>query len=81
MAGPRIGLFDPPGWIADGLVPEFDRYLRSDHRRAVVIAVVEDLEKVTAMGFLQRSDEPLAGRDDVEVVELALRRRLAAHGP
>jgi len=35
--------------ITDGLVPEFDRHLRSDHRRTVVVAIDEE---VAAIGVL-----------------------------
>ena len=57
------------GWIPDGLVPELDRHLGSDHRRPHIVAIVEDFEQVATMDVLQRRDEPIVKDDEIDVRE------------
>ena len=55
--------------IADLFVPARDRQLRSEDRRAHLVAVLADLPEVAALGFRQRSHGPVIDHQDIDAAE------------
>ena len=69
------------GWFPDGFMPVLNRQLGSDHRRARVVAIVEYLQKVAAVGVVQGCDEPIVQNDEVHVIECRELVSVGAIGP
>ena len=71
-----MGIVDQPvedavggGGIADLFVPAYDRQLRSEDRRAGLVAILADLPEVTALGFAHRSHGPVVDHQHVDAAE------------
>ena len=47
------------GWVADNVVPMFNRDLAGDDGRGATVAIIEDLKKVTPFGRTENRKAPV----------------------
>ena len=47
------------GWVADNVVPMFNRDLAGDDGRGATVAIIEDLQKVAPFGRTENSKAPV----------------------
>jgi hypothetical protein len=53
------------GWVADGLVPVFDRQLACDDGRGAAMAIFEDFQKVTPLWRGEDCKAPIVNDQDL----------------
>src|ERR1700674_5202244 len=68
------------GRLAEVVVPLGRRQLAGDNRAAAAIAILEDLEEVTALLILDGGEAPIVEDEDVEAGELGEQADVGAVG-
>lgn len=71
-----MGVMDEPvengvckGGIADDLMPLFDRNLTGDEGRGALVAIFEDFEKVSLLGFGEDGQAPIVQNQELDAPE------------
>jgi len=69
------------GRVAEVVVPLGGWQLTGDDRRAGAVAILQDLEEVTALLILDRREPPVIDDEDVEAGQLGEQADVGAVGP
>jgi len=73
----RIGV----GWITDQLMPAIDWQLAGDNGGAAAVAIIEDFEKVTTGGGVERLEPPIVEDEKIDTAKSAQRAQVASIAP
>ena len=84
---PAVGVVDEPvqegvghRWIRDHFVPRANGKLAGDEGGAVAVPVIEDLQKLTALAFIDLDQAPVVNDQHLDLGDLFEQLRQAAIG-